>query len=58
MIVDNKSHSRNVLESVNYSTEQWELLRYRLSHRSVRSLCEDKKKELTPVGLRQEIVRK
>ena len=43
MIVDNKSHSRNVLESVNYSTEQWELLRYRLSHRSVRSLCEDKK---------------
>lgn len=42
MIVDNKSHSRNVLESVNYSTEQWELLRDRLSHRSVRSLCEEK----------------
>lgn len=42
MIVDNKSHSRNVLESVNYSTEQWALLRDRLSHRSVRSLCEDK----------------
>lgn len=42
MIVDNKSHSRNALESVNYSTVQWELLRDRLSHRSVRSLCEDK----------------
>ena len=42
MIVDNKPHSRNALESVNYSTEQWELLRNRLSHRSVRSLCEDK----------------
>ena len=42
MIVDNKLHSRNALESVNYSTEQWELLRNRLSHRTVRSLCEDK----------------
>ena len=42
MIVDNKPHSRNALESVNYSTEQWELLRDRLSHRTVRSLCEDK----------------
>lgn len=42
MIVDNKPHSRNALESVNYSTEQWELLRNRLSHRTVRSLCEDK----------------
>ena len=42
MIVDNKPHSRNALESVNYSTEQWELLRNMLSHRTVRSLCEDK----------------
>ena len=42
MIVDNKPHSRNALESVNYSTKQWELLRNRLSHRSVRLLCEDK----------------
>ena len=40
MIVDNKPHSRHALESVNYSDQQWELLRDRLSHRSVKQLCD------------------
>ena len=39
MIVDNNSHN---CQELGIDTEQWELLRDRLSHRSVRSLCEDK----------------
>ena len=40
MIVDNSSHNRT--ELIEYNTDKWELLRNRLSHRTVRSLCEDK----------------
>lgn len=39
MIVDNNSHN---CQELGIDTEQWELLRDRLSHRTVRSLCEDK----------------
>lgn len=42
MIVDNSPHKRTELTTVVYNTDQWALLRNRLSHRSVRSLCEDK----------------
>ena len=39
MIVDNNSHN---CQELGIDTEQWALLRDRLSHRTVRSLCEDK----------------
>lgn len=39
MIVDNNSHN---CQELGIDTDQWELLRDRLSHRTVRSLCEDK----------------
>lgn len=42
MIVDNSPHKRTELTTVVYNTDQWALLRNKLSHRSVRSLCEDK----------------
>lgn len=42
MIVDNRPQKRTDLKTVVYNTDQWKLLRDRLSHRSVRSLCEDK----------------
>lgn len=41
MIVDNRSHSHKELRTVEYSGKQWELLRDKLSHRSVGSLCND-----------------
>ena len=42
MIVDNRPQKRTDLKTVVYNTDQWALLRDKLSHRSVRSLCEDK----------------
>ena len=41
MIVDNRPHKRGNLQT-KFDDKQWALLRDRLSHRTVRSLCEDK----------------
>lgn len=41
MIVDNRPHKRGNLQT-KFDDKQWALLRNRLSHRTVRSLCEDK----------------
>ncbi len=41
MIVDNRPHKRGNLQT-KFDDKQWALLRDRLSHRSVRSLCEEK----------------
>jgi len=40
MIVDNSPHKRTELQKTKFDTEQWELLRDRLSHRSVKQLCD------------------
>lgn len=42
MIVDNRPHKRKELQKTTFDDKQWALLRDRLSHRTVRSLCEDK----------------
>lgn len=41
MIVDNRPHKRGNLQT-KFDDKQWALLRDRLAHRTVRSLCEDK----------------
>lgn len=43
MIVDNRPHKRDELKRTKFDNNQWELLRDKLSHRSVRKLCEDEK---------------
>lgn len=41
MIVDNRPHKRKELQKTAFDDKQWALLRDKLSHRTVRSLCED-----------------
>lgn len=40
MIVDNSPHKRTELQKTKFDDQQWELLRDRLSHRSVKQLCD------------------
>ena len=41
MIVDNRAHKQEELQT-KFNDKQWALLRDRLSHQSVKELCEDK----------------